>query len=166
MNEQILVVEDDERLAAVVRDGLAHYGYHVTVVGDGATALTAVRQRPPALVVLDLMLPDLDGMEACRRLRASGGPPVIMLTARDAVTDTIAGLESGADDYVTKPFVLDDSCSTRWSRACGPCSGGTRRAQRRSCAWPTSRSTWRGDGRGEAPVRWNSPPASSSCWTA
>jgi len=108
MNEQILIVEDDERLAAVVRDGLAHYGYHVTVVGDGATALTAVRQRPPALVVLDLMLPDLDGMEVCRRLRASGGPPVIMLTARDAVTDTIAGLESGADDYVTKPFVLDE----------------------------------------------------------
>jgi len=108
MNEQILIVEDDERLAAVVRDGLAHYGYQVTVVGDGATALTAVRQRPPALVVLDLMLPDLDGMEVCRRLRASGGPPVIMLTARDAVTDTIAGLESGADDYVTKPFVLDE----------------------------------------------------------
>ncbi len=108
MNEQILIVEDDERLAAVVRDGLAHYGYQVTVVGDGATALAAVRQRPPALVVLDLMLPDLDGMEVCRRLRASGGPPVIMLTARDAVTDTIAGLESGADDYVTKPFVLDE----------------------------------------------------------
>ncbi len=108
MNEQILIVEDDERLAAVVRDGLAHYGYQVTVVGDGATALTAVRQCPPALVVLDLMLPDLDGMEVCRRLRASGGPPVIMLTARDAVTDTIAGLESGADDYVTKPFVLDE----------------------------------------------------------
>jgi len=108
MDEQILIVEDDERLAAVVRDGLAHYGYQVTVVSDGATALTAVRQRPPALVVLDLMLPDLDGMEVCRRLRASGGPPVIMLTARDAVTDTIAGLESGADDYVTKPFVLDE----------------------------------------------------------
>jgi len=108
MNEQILIVEDDERLAAVVRDGLAHYGYQVTVVGGGATALAAVRQRPPALVVLDLMLPDLDGMEVCRRLRASGGPPVIMLTARDAVTDTIAGLESGADDYVTKPFVLDE----------------------------------------------------------
>jgi len=108
MNEQILIVEDDERLAAVVRDGLAHYGYQVTVVGDGATALAAVRQCPPALVVLDLMLPDLDGMEVCRRLRASGGPPVIMLTARDAVTDTIAGLESGADDYVTKPFVLDE----------------------------------------------------------
>jgi len=108
MNEQILIVEDDESLAAVARDGLAHYGYHVTVVGDGATALTAVRQRQPALVVLDLMLPDLDGIEVCRRLRASGGPPVIMLTARDAVTDKIAGLESGADDYMTKPFVLDE----------------------------------------------------------
>lgn len=108
MNEQILVVEDDERLAIVIRDGLAHHGYQITVVGTGAAALDAVRRQPPSLVVLDLMLPDLDGVEVCRRLRIGGGPPVIMLTARDAVADKIGGLESGADDYVTKPFVLDE----------------------------------------------------------
>jgi len=67
-----------------------------------------VRQGAPALVVLDLLLPDLDGIAVCRQLRATGGPPVIMLTARDAVADKIMGLESGADDYVTKPFVLDE----------------------------------------------------------
>ncbi len=108
MNEQILVVEDDERLAAVVRDGLAHHGYTVTVVGTGAAALDAVRQAAPALVVLDLLLADLDGIAVCRMLRATGGPPVIMLTARDAVEDKIIGLEIGADDYVTKPFVLGE----------------------------------------------------------
>ncbi len=108
MNQHILVVEDDEGLATVVRDGLTHYGYDVAVVGDGAAALAAVRQRPPVLVVLDLMLPDIDGIEVCRRLRDSDGPPVIILTARDAVTDKIMGLNSGADDYVTKPFVLDE----------------------------------------------------------
>lgn len=108
MNEQILVVEDDERLAAVLRDGLAHHGYQVIVVGDGAAALAVVDQQAPALVVLDRMLPDLDGVEVCRQLRATGGPPVILLTARDSIADKILGLDSGAEDYVSKPFVLDE----------------------------------------------------------
>lgn len=108
MDDQILVVEDDERLAAVLRDGLAHHGYAVTVSATGAGALAAVHGRPPALVILDLMLPDLDGVEVCRRLRATNGPPVIMLTARDAIADKVHGLESGADDYLTKPFVLEE----------------------------------------------------------
>ncbi len=108
MSDAILVVEDDEQLAAIVRDGLTHHGYAVTAVPSGGAALTSVRDRPPALVVLDLMLPDIDGVEVCRRLRAEGGPPVIMLTARDAVAERITGLESGADDYLTKPFVLEE----------------------------------------------------------
>jgi two-component system response regulator MprA len=105
---RILVVDDDERLAAILRDGLTAGGYVVETAGDGPAALAAVRERPPDLVVLDLMLPGLDGVEVCRRLRAAGGPPMIMLTARDAVFDKIAGLESGADDYLTKPFVLEE----------------------------------------------------------
>lgn len=108
MNERILVVDDDEPLAAVVRDGLSRHGFAVHVAPDGPAALAALRATPFDLVVLDLMLPGLDGVEVCRQLHASGGPPVIMLTARDAVAQKIAGLESGADDYVTKPFVLEE----------------------------------------------------------
>jgi len=108
MDERILVVDDDERLLAILRDGLTHAGYVVECAADGFAALAAARARPPDLAVLDLMLPGLDGVEVCRRLRAMGGPPVIMLTARDAVADKIVGLESGADDYLTKPFVLEE----------------------------------------------------------
>jgi two-component system, OmpR family, response regulator MprA len=106
MSERILVVEDDEQIAAIVRDGLTRLGYRVELAADGPAALAAVRAQPCDLVVLDLLLPGMDGVEVCRRLRAGGGPPVIMLTARDAVAEKIAGLDSGADDYLTKPFVL------------------------------------------------------------
>jgi len=105
---RILVVDDDERLAAIVRDGLRRHGYTVDLAVDGPGGLAAARLQPPDLVVLDLMLPGLDGVEVCRTLRAAGGPPVIMLTARDAVEEKIAGLESGADDYLTKPFALGE----------------------------------------------------------
>ncbi|GAC1437514.1 MAG: response regulator transcription factor [Chloroflexota bacterium] len=104
----ILVVEDDDHLAGVLRDGLRHHGYLVEVACDGPTALDAVRAQRPDLVLLDLMLPGMDGLAVCRDLRAMSGPPVIMLTARDAVAEKIRGLETGADDYVTKPFVLDE----------------------------------------------------------
>ena len=106
MSERILVVEDDDQIAAIVRDGLSRMGYRVELAADGPAALAAVRAQPCDLVVLDLLLPGMDGVEVCRRLRAQGGPPVIMLTARDAVAEKIAGLDSGADDYMTKPFVL------------------------------------------------------------
>ena len=108
MDERILVVDDDERLLSILRDGLTRSGYIVECAEDGFAALAAARARPPTLAVLDLMLPGLDGVEVCRRLRAVGGPPVIMLIARDAVEEKIAGLESGADDYLTKPFVLEE----------------------------------------------------------
>jgi len=106
MSERILVVDDDDQIAAIVRDGLTRTGYRVELAADGPAALAAVQAHPFDLVVLDLLLPGMDGVEVCRRLRTQGGPPVIMLTARDAVTDKIVGLESGADDYLTKPFVL------------------------------------------------------------
>jgi len=108
MSERILVVDDDDQIAAIVRDGLTRMGYRVELAADGPAALAAVRAQPFDLVILDLLLPGMDGVEVCQRLRARGGPPVIMLTARDAVAEKIAGLDSGADDYVTKPFVLEE----------------------------------------------------------
>jgi DNA-binding response OmpR family regulator len=108
MSERILVVDDDDRIAAIVRDGLTRLGYRVELAADGPMALAAVGAQPFDLVVLDLLLPGMDGVEVCGRLRVRGGPPVIMLTARDAVAEKIAGLDSGADDYLTKPFVLEE----------------------------------------------------------
>src|ERR687887_598656 len=108
MSERILVVEDDEQIAAIVRDGLSRMGYRVELAADGPAALAAGRAQPFDLVVLDLMLPGMDGVEVCQRLRTWGGLPVIMLTARDAVAEKITGLDSGADDYWTKPFVLEE----------------------------------------------------------
>jgi DNA-binding response OmpR family regulator len=102
--ERILVVEDERAIANVLRRGLALEGYSVEVADGGRAALDAVRDRPPELVVLDLMLPDIDGVEVCKQIRASGDLPVLMLTARDEDVDKIIGLEVGADDYMTKPF--------------------------------------------------------------
>ncbi|MGH3974527.1 MAG: response regulator transcription factor [Pseudonocardiaceae bacterium] len=100
----ILVVDDDVMVRDVVGRYLGRAGYHVTVAGDGEQALRVVETAPPDLVVLDLMLPGLPGLEVCRRLRAEGPVPVVMLTALGEEEDRIAGLELGADDYITKPF--------------------------------------------------------------
>jgi two-component system response regulator MprA len=111
MNEpaHILVVDDDPRIAASLRRALVYEGYGVAVAADGPAALAAARERPPDLVVLDVMLPRLDGIEVCRRLRAAGdGVAVLMLTARDATGDRVRGLDSGADDYLTKPFATEE----------------------------------------------------------
>lgn len=105
MSEPILLVDDEPSIIALARLYLEREGFRVAGVGDGLQALEAIRRDPPALVVLDVMLPGLDGFEVCRRLRAEGNPvPVIMLTARDDDVDKIVGLEIGADDYLTKPF--------------------------------------------------------------
>ena len=101
---KILVVEDDPTVAEVVCRYLGHDGHEVELVADGATALARALSADPDLVILDLMLPGLDGLEVCRRLRARGPVPVIMLTALGEESDRLAGLEIGADDYVTKPF--------------------------------------------------------------
>ena len=105
---RVLVVEDEGDIASFIKRGLVYKGYDVEVAGNGESALTLARDRPPDLVVLDLMLPDMDGIEVCRRLRADSDMPVIMLTARDAVSDKVEGLDSGADDYLTKPFAFDE----------------------------------------------------------
>jgi DNA-binding response OmpR family regulator len=101
---RILVVDDDARLAASIRRALAYEGYSVDVAANGSDALVEARDRPPDLVVLDVMLPGIDGIEVCRRLRAGSDVPILMLTARDDDIDKIIGLEVGADDYLTKPF--------------------------------------------------------------
>ncbi|MFC0845222.1 MULTISPECIES: response regulator transcription factor [Streptomyces] len=101
---RILVVDDDPTVAEVVTGYLERAGYEVEHVGDGPAALRAAGARRPDLVVLDLMLPGMDGLEVCRTLRSAGPVPVIMLTARGDEEDRVLGLEIGADDYVTKPF--------------------------------------------------------------
>jgi two-component system alkaline phosphatase synthesis response regulator PhoP len=104
MAGSILVVEDEESIVELVKLYLTKEGYRVNVARDGQEALEAARRLPPDLVVLDLMLPRLDGWEVCRRLRKESDVPIIMLTARTDDVDKIVGLELGADDYVTKPF--------------------------------------------------------------
>jgi DNA-binding response OmpR family regulator len=102
--QTILVVDDEPRIATLARDYLEHAGFAVVTAGDGPTALATVRQRRPDLVVLDLGLPGLDGLDVTRQLRRDSSIPIVMLTARDDELDKLLGLELGADDYVTKPF--------------------------------------------------------------
>src|SRR2546426_3043992 len=100
----ILVVEDEMKIARLVRDYLEHAGFEVVVAGDGESAVASARGRKPDLVVLDLGLPGRDGLEVTRELRRSSNVPIVMLTARGEEADRIVGLEVGADDYVVKPF--------------------------------------------------------------
>lgn len=108
MAEQILVIEDEAKIADFLHRGLTYEGFRVKVANDGETGLAAARENLPDLVILDVMLPGLDGIEVCRRLRAGGPVPILMLTAKDAVADRVKGLESGADDYLTKPFAFEE----------------------------------------------------------
>jgi two-component system response regulator MprA len=108
-NAHILVVDDDEPIAASVRRALEYEGYRVSVAADGPAAVAAAGRLVPDLVVLDLMLPGLDGMAVCHRLRAdASGALILMLTARDATADRVAGLDAGADDYLVKPFAYEE----------------------------------------------------------
>jgi DNA-binding response OmpR family regulator len=101
---RVLVIEDDEEIADVLRRSLRAEGYEVRAAGDGVEALDVAAAYMPDLVVLDLGLPRLDGVEVCRRLRADGDVPILILTARAETEDRVAGLDSGADDYLVKPF--------------------------------------------------------------
>ncbi len=104
----VLIVDDDPGIRASLRQALAYEGYRVSVAEDGRSALRAAREQPPDVVVLDVMLPGIDGVEVCRRLREGGDVPVLMLTARDGISDRVNGLDAGADDYLVKPFALDE----------------------------------------------------------
>ena len=103
---RILIVDDEPNLRHTVGYNLRREGYEVVQVPDGETALTAAQSQPPDLVVLDLMLPGIDGLEVCRRLRQCSAVPILMLTARDTEIDRVVGLEVGADDYLAKPFSM------------------------------------------------------------
>ncbi len=104
MSGSVLLVEDEENLASLVRAYLQQEGYPVISVVTGAEALRVIETEPVRLVVLDLNLPDMDGLDVCRQIRARSSVPVVMLTARDEERDRLAGLETGADDYIGKPF--------------------------------------------------------------
>jgi two-component system response regulator RegX3 len=124
---KILLVEDERSLAESIRYNLEREGFAVTTASDGEAGLERFRADPPDLVILDLMLPKLSGFDVCRAIRQASDVPIIMLTAKDAEADKVAGLELGADDYVTKPFSVRELVSrvranvrrTRMSREAG-----------------------------------------------
>ena len=104
MGPRIILIEDDRRLAEMVSEYLGEAGFRVSVASDGASGLARLTAEPYDALVLDLMLPDMDGLEVCRRLRGNSDIPVLMLTARGDAMDRVVGLELGADDYLAKPF--------------------------------------------------------------
>ncbi len=108
MKERILIIEDDEAIVRVLRRSLAYEGYTVDAAFDGETGLALARDARPDLVILDWMLPGMDGLEVCQRLRGGGNLPILMLTAKDTVDDRVQGLDAGADDYMVKPFQLEE----------------------------------------------------------
>jgi two-component system response regulator MprA len=105
---RVLVVDDDPNVLSMLRRTLGFEGYAVNVAPDGETAIRAAEQERPDAVILDLMLPGIDGLDVCRRLRARHGVPILLLTARGSVPDRVAGLDAGADDYLPKPFAVDE----------------------------------------------------------
>ncbi|OGO01088.1 MAG: DNA-binding response regulator [Chloroflexi bacterium RBG_13_53_26] len=105
---RILVVDDDPEIVSFLKRGLAYEGYTIDTAGDGTEALAKAREIEPDLVILDIMMPGLDGIEVSRRLRQASEVPILMLTAKATVADRVAGLDSGADDYLVKPFAFDE----------------------------------------------------------
>ena len=105
---RVLVIDDDESIGGLLRRGLAYAGFAVDVAENGEDGLEHAYREPPDVVVLDVLMPGLDGLEVCRRLREGGDVPILMLTAKDEVSDRVQGLEYGADDYLTKPFALEE----------------------------------------------------------
>lgn len=108
MNERILIIEDDPAILKLLQRGLAYEGYIVDTAADGRSGLNTARDHSPDLVILDWMLPGMDGLEVCHRLRMGGALPILMLTAKDTIQDRVQGLDAGADDYMVKPFNLDE----------------------------------------------------------
>ncbi|MDX9990511.1 MAG: response regulator transcription factor [Anaerolineales bacterium] len=108
MNERILIIEDDPAILKVLQRGLAYEGYLVNTASDGRSGLNLAREINPDLIILDWMLPGMDGLDVCHRLRLGGALPILMLTAKDTIQDRVQGLDAGADDYMVKPFNLDE----------------------------------------------------------
>src|SRR5206468_4699153 len=144
MASRILVVEDDPRLAATLDRVLAAEAYDVEVAGDGNEALRRARARPFDLVVLDVMLPGLDGIAVCKRLRAAGPVPILRLTALGGTEERVRGLDSGADDYLVKPFAYEELLARvrallRRTTPADHLRFGDLRVE------PASRAAWRGE---------------------
>jgi two-component system response regulator MprA len=108
MKERILIIEDDEAIQRILKRALTYEGYEVEAALDGESGLRLFRESRPDLVVLDWMLPGIDGLEVCQRLRAASKVPILMLTAKDTVQDRVQGLDAGADDYIVKPFQVEE----------------------------------------------------------
>jgi two-component system response regulator MprA len=108
MSARILIIEDEDRIRQFLQRGLSFEGYRVDAASDGQTGLDLFRENPPDLVLLDLMLPGMDGLEVCRRIRAASEVPILMLTAKETIEDRVVGLDAGADDYLVKPFAFDE----------------------------------------------------------
>lgn len=108
MDERILIIEDDEEILRILKRVLTYEGYTVDTALTGQVGLTLAREQMPDLIVLDWMLPKMDGLEVCRRLQKLGNQPILMLTAKDTTQDRVEGLDAGADDYVVKPFEIEE----------------------------------------------------------
>ncbi len=109
MSSTVLVVDDDDAIRSVLERSLGYEGFRVTAAADGAAALQVLRDHRIDCIVLDVQMPEVDGLEVCRRLRRAGdATPIILLTADDSVTDRVGGLEAGADDYMLKPFAFEE----------------------------------------------------------
>jgi two-component system, OmpR family, response regulator MprA len=108
MKEKILIIEDDEAIIKVLHRVLSYEGYEIFKALNGQQGLNSARENRPDLVILDVMLPGMDGLEVCRRLRLGGSLPILMLTAKDTIQDRVTGLDAGADDYLVKPFEVEE----------------------------------------------------------
>lgn len=151
MAGRILVAEDDPKQANLVRLYLEREGHSVRVVGDGRAALDEYRSRRPDLVILDVMMPVVDGLDVCRIMRAESDVPLLLLTARTTEEDILLGLDIGADDYVTKPY-----SPRSWSPGSARCYAGpgwSTPGFRRSCGWVIWRSTRAGSRYGSPDAR-------------
>lgn len=108
MTARILVIDDDKKISSMMKRGLTFEGYEVEVANNGREGLMQILEQTPDLVILDVMMPGIDGLEVCRRLRKEGNIPILMVTGRDSVADRVEGLETGADDYLVKPFAFEE----------------------------------------------------------
>ena len=164
MARTILVVDDEPTLRETLVEALEADGFRVVSAADGREALTRFRAERPDLVLLDLMLPELSGIEVCRIIRAESGVPIVMLTAKDSELDKVVGLELGADDYVTKPFSLRElSARIRALFRRSEQAVAARRAARASSTWAGSRWTSPATGCCATARRCRSSPRRSSC---
>lgn len=137
MGTRILAVEDDERIRASVRLALEDEGWTVDEAATGEDAVTLFTAHPADVVLIDIMLPGIDGFELCRQIRAKSSVPIVMVTARSDTHDVVAGLEAGADDYMTKPFAPKE-LSLASAHSCGACARPIRSTPRSSSATSSS----------------------------